>query len=575
VKAAWLVMAALMAGPSAAAAQGADDLGAYERQALGHALEARGLALDPEPGGKVVGRIHVVNLDVFSPRDGFLQMFNFFHVTTHEDVIEREVLLRPGESFDPAIIEETRRKLSDPLYTTLVVIVPVINPAPGNVDLLVVTRDIWSLRLNTNYEIQETTLSLLSFSISENNVLGRRKTAAIAFSMDLGDYFVGPLYIDKNIAGTRLQLSTNAGAIFARADSAFEGTRSSTTLAYPLWSLRTPWGASLSVSHFDAKVRLFRGLDLDVYDNPDTPEVEAVPHLYDLRLFNTTVSVQRQLLYGDIVQRVTGGHRLASVRPSVPEGQVDDPVLLEAFISDRLPRSERSSALFLDYFVFLNRFAVLRNVDSFELPEDLRLGPTFNVEVSSAMKFIGSERDFLRGISTVSYAHALPGDGLARAAASVSGRLEGGELIDNVASGAVTAASPAIGGAVRFVGEAAVAALINETNNSFFALGGNNGLRGYAINQFTGERRVRGNLEVRTLPFKILFARFGAVAFYDVGHAADEWSDIVLHHDVGVGLRTLTPQLQPFVFRFDYAIPLTGDTAGLPGRFIAGIRQAF
>ena len=77
----------------------------------------------------------------------------------------------------------------------------------------------------------------------------------------------------------------------------------------------------------------------------------------------------------------------------------------------------------------------------------------------------------------------------------------------------------------------------------------------------------------------IWFSRAGAVLFYDVGDAADCYrgcpNDLVLHQDVGVGGRMLLPQLQPYVFRFDWAIPLTGPTAGFPGRFIAGVNQVF
>jgi hypothetical protein len=48
-----------------------------------------------------------------------------------------------------------------------------------------------------------------------------------------------------------------------------------------------------------------------------------------------------------------------------------------------------------------------------------------------------------------------------------------------------------------------------------------------------------------------------------------------LHHDVGIGLRVLLPQLGPELLRFDYAVALDGPRSGFPGRFIGGYRQAF
>ena len=93
-------------------------------------------------------------LVVFGPRDRFLQFFNLFHYTTRGISIEREVTLQPGERWDDTKILETERRLRDPILTARVVVVPVRSAAPGTVDLLVVTRDVWSLRMNSNYELQ-------------------------------------------------------------------------------------------------------------------------------------------------------------------------------------------------------------------------------------------------------------------------------------------------------------------------------------------------------------------------------------------------------------------------------------
>ncbi|HEU5057866.1 MAG TPA: hypothetical protein VFU21_15145, partial [Kofleriaceae bacterium] len=88
-----------------------------------------------------------------------------------------------------------------------------------------------------------------------------------------------------------------------------------------------------------------------------------------------------------------------------------------------------------------------------------------------------------------------------------------------------------------------------------------------------------GNVELRTLPLKVLFTRAGGILFWDFGHAADCYAGcetpLRLHHDVGIGIRALIPQLQPYVLRLDWAIPLTGTTAGFPGRIVAGVQQVF
>jgi hypothetical protein len=452
------------------------------------------------------------------------------------------------------------------------------------VDLLVVTRDIWSLRMNSQFEVQDNVLTLLSISLSENNVFGLRKQAAFVFDMDLGQFSLGPQYIDKNIAGTRLQLQTRWSALFSRSTSEFEGTSSTTIFAYPLWSLRSKWGASIVATHFDSTVRQFLGPDLRLYDNPDTFELELIPRTFDFRVFGLETSGVRS--FGDAVKhRLTAGHTLSIRRPSVQDDFGQQGIALPtkerveiaraAFERDVLPRSERVSAVFVRYNVFTPEFIVYRDLDSYDLPEDARLGPEASVELSSALQIIGSEENFLGVGAGAGWTFDLARDGLIGADVNGSGRIQGDDFRDGSFGASVRFATPRVASAARLVGRVAYAQLIDDTNNNFLSVGGDSGLRGFAIAQFTGQLRVRGNLEVRSMPIRILFSRVGGLAFWDVGHAADRLAELSLQQDVGIGVRAIVPQLQPFVFRLDYAIPLTGDTAGFPGRFSAGIAQAF
>jgi hemolysin activation/secretion protein len=150
----------------------------------------------------------------------------------------------------------------------------------------------------------------------------------------------------------------------------------------------------------------------------------------------------------------------------------------------------------------------------------------------------------------------------------------GGEFTDRVVSGTLNLASPTLVG-LRLMMRGTVAGRLHDTNNQFYLVGGNTGLRGYPIGFFRGDRQAIGNVELRTGPRRFFFTRVGALAFWDVGHAADRFEALRLHQDVGIGLRALAPQLQPYVFRFDWAIPLTGGVAGFPGRFSAGVQQVF
>jgi outer membrane translocation and assembly module TamA len=117
-----------------------------------------------------------------------------------------------------------------------------------------------------------------------------------------------------------------------------------------------------------------------------------------------------------------------------------------------------------------------------------------------------------------------------------------------------------------------------DTYRTRFFLGGNSGLRGYQIGEFQGTSQAVAHAEIRSAPLAVYSQRFGAIAFYDVGDAAESFGKLALRHDVGVGFRWLIPQLASSVLRIDWAIPTQDGPythAGLPGRISAGFMQSF
>ena len=132
--------------------------------------------------------------------------------------------------------------------------------------LMAGTRDVWSLRFNTDFEFQQNTLSYLSTSLSENNLFGWRKYLAAGFLLDQGRMGFGPTYFDPNIAGGRLTLYLSALAWYARDSGSHEGDSETFSLHYPLYALGRPWGAGIDVIHQDAVSRTFTGNALTEFD---------------------------------------------------------------------------------------------------------------------------------------------------------------------------------------------------------------------------------------------------------------------------------------------------------------------
>ena len=69
----------------------------------------------------------------------------------------------------------------------------------------------------------------------------------------------------------------------------------------------------------------------------------------------------------------------------------------------------------------------------------------------------------------------------------------------------------------------------------------------------------------------------GLAAFADVGAAADSFEAMQARPSVGLGLRTLIPQANRFVFRIDWGLPLAPEAGQsvFPGGFFASFGQAF
>ena len=73
----------------------------YEDRLVEWGLSLHGRALEPNPEGKRLEEVLVASEDVFAPSDPYPLFLNLIHVKTREPVIRREVLLKPGDVWDP------------------------------------------------------------------------------------------------------------------------------------------------------------------------------------------------------------------------------------------------------------------------------------------------------------------------------------------------------------------------------------------------------------------------------------------------------------------------------------------
>jgi hypothetical protein len=567
-------------------------LGRIERESVDDAMTSLGVMVETAPLGKTIGKVFVVNQDVFSKRDWYFQLFNVFHWTTRSHILERELLLKPGMPYDQLLVEESTRNLQNPTGMTIfgkvvgspelssvVVVLPIKSRVPGQVDLLLVTRDIWSLRFNSNFEYQGNALTLFESSLSENNLFGWRKYLSMGFSFDQGKYYYGPTYFDPNIRGTRLTMYAAAVFYNSRETGNYEGNSQIASLRYPLYSLARKWGAGVDVTHQDVVARGFRGNSIRLVDLSATPQMDNLPYEYRRRTVSVDASGVRS--FGtNVIQRVTAGYLVDRRRSDVLPDFPGDAATAELFLGQWAPIDEQRSEPYMRYEMFTPRYIVMRDLDTFDLRENKLLGPFFRARLSEALTVLGA--DFAAtGVGVTGGIALGPAGGYLSLSLEASARLRHRDTrwIDQQVAGKFYAATPLIDRLFRLVVGAEFESKRLDTLNTPLILGGSNGLRGYQIGEFLGTTMAVGHVEVRTAPVPAIFSqRIGMLFFYDVGHAAPSFADLILHNDVGLGIRWLIPQFNSTVIRIDYAFPLQDGVvtkAGTPGRFSAGLLQVF
>jgi hypothetical protein len=612
------VLFALLLVPTVARAEGYAELGTLERSAVDVALAARGLVVDPAPQGKIVGAIQVVNLEVFQPSDGrLLEWFNHFHRTTREEHIRRESLLLVGIRYDALLVDETMRILrnrtsystNDPPLSSIVAMVPIQTTTRGTVDLLMVTRDVWSLRLNSDWLLGLVTSDIPSFSasLSENNLFGWRKQPALAFIMDEGEVWLGPNYLDPNVAGTHLRLTAAAYEIWARkigelAAGPREGSSSWLRLEYPFYALSRRWGGFVDTSYTTKVVRDIVGpggprasSTLARYEPSQStcavPTGEAgdpyagltADCAYRSRTGGVASGITRSFPSTWLVQRVTAGNELVLNRLSFLPNFPTDPEIRQSYAAYKFGPSERTSSLYVQYDAFTPRYRTYRNLNTFDLGEDLRLGPSVTLKLGRASTLLGSEADFFPFKTEAHLNLGLLG-GFQSIGASWESRAYGNGLRDHLIKGQLYAATPVLARAFRVVVSANTGLVADNQHRSAVYVGWVEGLRGYPVNTFYGYNYYLAHLELRSTAFSLWSLRVGGLLFADAGHAANTWRGLDWYDTAGVGLRVLIPQLNADVLRCDWGFPLKDDiVAGVPivrsglasGLAYCGFRQAF
>lgn len=556
---------------------------AYEREAIQIALADSHLQVDRAPEGKTIGKVDFVRLEVLEPRDPGLEdlpkvpvlsalrhidhdALNSLHTTSKEFIIRRELLVHEGEPYVQVLLDEVARNMRArmPFQVSLVVIIPVVSKEPGKVDLLVITKDVWSLRLSFDVAATPGGVENIVIVPQETNVAGLHHTAQTRFQLQPKSMTLGVGYKVPRFGYSWIGAGTSASLTINRERGEPEGSAMSISLGQPLYSTRTEWAWDTDASYAVGVTRRYSNAQVFAFDSQRTAERDRIPFEYKSRSASASAGITRSFGWG--VKNNIG----LTFNATSAEYQTFD---LSAFQADAvadfrryLPRGETRVYPALGWSAFTTNFMRTLDVNTLALQEDYRLGHSLTASIYPVTRALGSTRDFIGMSAGASYTVPLK-DGLARAGLSMTEEIQDGAIKDGSLSGSLTAVSPRIFGWGRVVMNAAFTNRFRNYLNGRTYIGGEDRLRGYPTSFFVGKDTVFFNIEYRSRSIEILKAQLGAVAFYDAANAFDGgdgrsgglfegWDQIRPKQSVGVGLRALFPQVNRSVFRIDVAAPL-------------------
>lgn len=570
-----LLLAAGWARPQSVAAQTeAQQRSALEKSVASEALAQLGWQAETLPQGKQIEAIAIYTLDVFDERDPVPQFVNALHVTSRDYVIRRELLFEVGETWSRQRVEETERNLRSLRQLSLANVVVARGSHADTIRLIVVTKDVWSLRLNSNIGFGGDGLQYLLLNPAEENLAGTHSSLGVLYLLDPFRHIGGVRYVQPRLGGSRYWLGLQAALIANRESGAFEGSSGQFVFELPQFSLRSPFAYGTRVAWLDEISRRTLGTTLRTFDvRLPSGETESVPWEYKTERLAADYygTLSRGVLKKtDLSFGIEAEQR--SYRRLAETGY--QPSTLAAFDAEVLPVADRRIGPFLQLRTYEGRFHRVLDFELLGLQEDYRLGYDLMTRVFVASESIGSSRDLVGVVAGASYTWPL-GTGLARLAAQ--GRGVVATLNRNEASLSLGArlVSPLTGPGRLHLDADLDWRYENYLNLPPFSLGGSGRLRGFRVNEFQGQNLMVANLEYRTRSVDILSAQVGLAAFYDVGDAPESLATLSLHHDVGMGVRILFPQADRAVLRLDYGLPLDVDVAQRSGAFYLTFGQAF
>jgi Omp85 superfamily domain len=493
-----------------------------------------------ENSGALIGTIDIDNQDIFDPRDpredrALFRLTNRLHIETRPELIRQQLLFKTGDRYSKRLLDESERILRAERFIYDADIVPT-RYADGRVDLMVTTRDVWSLNPGVSFG-RRGGKSTYGIELEELNLLGRGVAIALSKKSGVDRDILRFDFIDRHLLGRRLEL-------LASYANNSDGNAWELGLERPFFALDTRWAAGVDFAKFERIDPLYQ-LGEETYR---FREQARTAEIYAGRSAGLSEGWVQRWLVGLTLDQ----HRFDPL-----------PLTPPPFV---LPEDRDLAYPWIGWELVEDQFDTKRNHDQIERTEDVFLGTRLQARLGYSSTGLGADRNALIYQATVDRGFKPSPSSTLTLSTALNGRNESGNSADLLLE---TEARYYYEQDEHWLFFASVDAAYgkNLDTDHQILLGGDNGLRGYPLRYQGGDKRARFTLEQRYFsdwyPFRLF--RVGGAVFFDAGRT---WGDDELGtpnlgvlKDVGIGLRLGNSRSGlGSIIHIDLAFPLDGPS---------------
>jgi hypothetical protein len=486
--------------------------------------------------GRPIDTIVVETRNIFDTRSERYNNFVFrlanrIHIVTREDIVREELLLSPGEPFDPELARETVRNLRSrkAIYNAWWT---VETGEGGNLLLTLTTVDQWSLTGGLSLQGDGSGTDV-TVGFEERNFLGRHQLVSLDYvhQQDDEDYVMAG-FLDRRFWSRQIALELEYN------DDPTNRERRA-IIGRPYYDLSQDWAFEFEVANRSVRRDIYNDdgvLAARSWSRGDVARTE-IRYRWGSYKRKIGVALSHEYRFEDAYAR--------EISPGFEEGAINFP-------TDSAVHQVQGS-FFLEHV----DFTTATRIDGFDQIEDITLGTQGSVFLGRAFRPSFTDYDYDFGGFRVSWVHGIRStfffadyerifwfrrDADLRRTSEMSLRIYNNYLPF-----------------VTFAGRLYYRRDWRSDRTAPLLLGGKTGLRGFSTKFRTGDQMAVMNLETRFFPgLEILSVLVGFATFADVGRTFKPNEDFSLrdyYSSVGAGLRmSLEKASQSQILRFDVSL---------------------